>query len=403
MAFDTLTFLAPNAYQSFQTRGGTFTADGNGMIYGVPPTGSNFSDLIASGAFPVAGNPSSNFRNILDGGDFTVNPWQRNVPGIATAGALASALTATTPTYLADRFFGSSTASTSLQMTLTADTTIPGFTQSLLHSRSTGSGVSPLLFGQVVEPWDVYKCQGQQVTFSFYARAAATYSGGPLSVSLPFGTGTIANSTAANMITGSGWTNQANVPLTNVATGSAASSVALTSAMTRYAFSGICPVNATELGVLLGWTPTGTASGATDGIYFGGMQLEIGGLSPFEHRDIQVETEICQRFAWVIPEGSVSGAQIGAGHCPTTSSASIYLAAPVQFRAPPSVSVIKGGFQMVSGAVLSTAAAFTSPAAGHTQNSITILGTMNAVTAGAGAVLQGTGANTGSIVASADF
>ena len=395
MAVSQLTFLAPQPGTSYQTRSGTFTADGFGFIGNVPLTGSAVADLVASGCIPCATSSSSNFRNILDGGDFTVNPWQRNIPGLASSNHLAAALTATTPTYLADRWFGSSTGSTSLQMTQTADVTIPGFSRSTFVSRSTGSGVSPLLFGQVVDPWDVIKLQGQQVTFSFWARAGATFSaaGGLLSVSMPWGTDTYANSTAANMIAGS-WAGQANIPLTpNV--------VALTSSMTRYSFTGVVPYGALNLGVLLSFTPVGTASGATDGYYVSGLQLELGGLSPFEHRDIQVETEICQRYAWVIQEPA-AGVIVGAGQCGTTTNATIYMATPVQMATAPTVTCIYGSFAVLH-VVTATACSALAAIGTHSPNALSISATVaSGLTAGQGAMLQG-GTGAGYIVASADY
>src|SRR6516165_1026371 len=89
--------------RSYQTRGSTYTADVNGMIYGVPVQGFDQGDLVDDGAVPVIFVPNANFRNLIDGGDFTINPWQRNVPGLASAGAIAAAIT-NTATYFADRW-----------------------------------------------------------------------------------------------------------------------------------------------------------------------------------------------------------------------------------------------------------------------------------------------------------
>ena len=44
-----------------------------------------------------------------------------------------------------------------------------------------------------------------------------------------------------------------------------------------------------------------------------GVQFEIGAsASPFEHIDAQVALEICQRYAWAIPEPA-AGVVVGAG------------------------------------------------------------------------------------------
>ena len=55
-------------------------------------------------------NTPHNFINLLDGGDFTVNPWQRNVTGLASAGVIAAPVTST-PAYFADRWFAAGGAS----------------------------------------------------------------------------------------------------------------------------------------------------------------------------------------------------------------------------------------------------------------------------------------------------
>src|SRR3974390_2095234 len=126
MAINQLTFLAQQPYQIFQTRGGTFSADGNGLITGVPlssAAGPTVTDLIASGCIPIAANPASQFRNLLDGGDFTVNPWQRNIGGLASGGVISSAIS-NTATYFPDRWFAIGGSSSSILLANVADTTV---------------------------------------------------------------------------------------------------------------------------------------------------------------------------------------------------------------------------------------------------------------------------------------
>lgn len=388
MAVSQLTFLASQPGATYATRSGSFTADANGFITGVPLSGTASLDLLSSGCCPLVASPSASFRNVLDGGDMTVNPFQRNIPGLASANIISAAIT-NTPIHFADRWFGVGGASSSLLMSQVADTTVPGFNLSLFHYRTaSNSNVSPLNLGQVVEQADVIKMQGQTVTFSFWARPGATYSGGPLTVAVFAGTGTVSNGSAANMVAGT-WTGQSNVVNTTQT---------MATAMTRYNFTGTVPVGATQLGVMLTYTPVGTASGATDGIFFNGGQLEIGGLSPFEHRDIQVELEICQRYAWSIPEPA-AGVVVGAGMNTTTSANVFYMAAPVQFRAAPTVTVATGTFKTQQN---NTATAGTiTPGTTHTPNAISI-NCSSTGTAGAGTLLIG-GGGSGYILASADL
>jgi hypothetical protein len=331
-------------------------------------------------------NTPHNFINLLDGGDMTTNPFQRNIPGLASAGTIASPI-GSTATYFADRWFMVGGASSSILASLLADTSVAGFNQSLQMTRSSGNAnTAALTLGQVLESADCIRCQGQELTFSFWARTAANYSGGPLTVQLVASTGT--NQSAASLVAGT-WSGQANV---------ISATQALTGTMARYQFSGFVPATATQLGVLLSWTPSGTA-GAADGIIVNGFQLEIGNLaSPYEHRDVQVELEICQRYAWVIPEPA-AGVIVG-GAVAVANSQVFYLATPVQLYKAPSVSVSAGSFKVAAAAAAAAATGF---AAGttHTPNAISLVSTLTE-TVGLAATLQG-GGGTGYVIASADF
>lgn len=195
--------------------------------------GWDVSDLLNEGC--AFSPPPANFRNLIDGGDFTTNPFQRNIPGLASGGVIASAIS-NTVTYFADRFFAVGGASSAILMAAVADTTVPGFSQSLKLSRqSSNANTAVINFGQVLETNDSIRCQGQTVTFSFYARQGANYSGGALTVQVISGTGT--NQSAANMVAGS-WTGQSNVINTTQA---------INTTMNRYSFTGVVPVTCTQL------------------------------------------------------------------------------------------------------------------------------------------------------------
>ena len=350
------------------------------------------SSVGAAGITLTSVSPPSfgaNFRNILDGGDFTTNPFQRNIPGLASGGIISSAVT-NTATYFADRWFAWGGSSSSILMAAAADTTLAGFSQALsVYRTASNTNTANFNLAQIVETLDTIKLQGQAITFSFYAKALATYSGGSLTVQVIYGTGT--NQTAANLIAGS-WTGQGYVINTTQA---------ITSSYGRYQFTGTVPATATQLAVVITWTPTGTASGSTDGINFQGFQLELGNnASVFEHRDVQVDLEICQRYAWVIAEPA-SGVQVGIGGATTTANnQQFYMATPVQMLKAPTVTVSAGSFKVCAAAA---AAAATGMAAGstHTPNAIEIVSTLTQ-TVGLSAALQG-GGGSGYIVASADF
>src|SRR5205807_7876025 len=128
------------------------------------------------------------------------------------------------------------------------------------------------------------------------------------------------------------------------------------------------------------------------------------GASVFEHRDVQVELEICQRYFWQIGEPAAT-VVLGIGQASTTTVATIQVPLPVQMRVAPTVTVTKGtiGVTVAAGTnqALTTLAAL---AAGHTVNGIGLTATASAANLVAGSATQLTGnGGSGLIAASADF
>ncbi len=391
--------LAPTPFAQYQTRNGTFTADANAVIYGVT-SGQALGDLLTEGCIPMAHSPLACFRNLLDGGDFTVNPWQRgsSLTGIAN-----------TVTYTADRFFAVGGASSSISVSNVASTAIPSFGQVLQFGRaSANANTAPIYLGQVIETADAIRCQGSYVTISFWAAAGVNFSGSALSVALHLGTGV--NQSAANMVAGS-WTGQALPALvpasapyaqTSGAAGAYGVGTAATQAIStgfyRYSFTAFVPNTVTQIGLLVGYTPTGTA-GVNDWVQFGGFQLEIGAaVSPFEHRDVQVELEIAQRYCWVTNEPAAN-VITAVGYCSGSNAQLFYMASPVQFRTTPTVTVSAGTFKVhTNGSPVSPG---TITGSGQ-PNAITLTATGVSGATGQGCALVG-GGGAGSITATADF
>jgi hypothetical protein len=364
-----------------QNSGQTYTADPLGFV-AVDPR-----DVpVLRAGFTVSPPPSNNFRNLFDGGDFAVNPFQRNIAGLASSNVISSAIS-NTVTYFADRWFAVGGASSAILMGSAADASVTGFGTALqLTRQSANSNLAAINFGQVLESADCYRCQGQQITVSFWAKALANYSGGAVTLTVVTGTGS--NQTAANMIAGS-WT------------GSATTTATFTpgTLMARQSMTAVIPASTTQIGFYLTWTPTGTA-GAADGLQLNGFQFEVGpSASAFEHRDIQVELEICQRYAWVIAEPA-SAVIIGAGTTITANNQTYYMATPVQFYKAPTVTVSAGSFKVAAGAAFAAASSLTAGTT-HTPNAISVT-TTNTAAAGIGALLGG-GGGSGYIIASADF
>ena len=335
---------------------------------------------LVAAALPASAGVA-NFRNLLDGGDFTVNPWQR--------GTVQAADITNTVTYMADRFFTVGGASSAIDWSKQADTGIAGFSQALRWQRkSANTDTAKISMGQVLETADSIRCQGQTVTLSFYVKCGANFLASSANFTAAIVSGTGTDQSAANLVAGS-WTNQATV---------ASQAVAPTTTDQLVVITGTVPANATQLGVLLNYTPSGTA-GANEWLQFKGFQLEIGGPTPFEHRDAQVELEICQRYCWVINEPA-AGVIVGAGMNTTANIQIFYLATPVQLRVAPTVTVVAAGTFKTNQASTATATTITAGTT-HTPNAISINGN-SAGTQGQATLLQG-GGGAGIVVASADY
>lgn len=368
---------------------GTLSASGTATL--VAPAGVGGSQL----ALP---------RNIIDGGDFTTNPWQRGTSFTAIANTL---------TYTADRFFAVGGAGSSISVSqVTGITAVPGFTQALQFGRGAANANTAVIsLGQAIETLDAIRCQGQQVTVSFWAQAGANWSptSGTLNVLLASGTGI--NQSAASMVAASwaGYSSLALTPQQNISPNSSPGAAVLTAGANiaqqitaswqRYSFTAQVPAGCTQIGLLLNATPVGTA-GAADFVQIMGVQLEIGAqATPFEHRDIELELAIAQRYFFNIPEPA-SGVIVGAGMVAGATSEIIFIPLPVQMRTAPTVAVSAGSFKFnLAGAA--TAVGTFAAGTTHTPNYISVTGTA-AGTAGQGTLLQG-GGGAGFIQASADF
>jgi hypothetical protein len=352
----------------------------------------------------VGGSQLAFPRNIIDGGDFTTNPWQRGTSFTGIANIL---------TYTADRFFVIGGASSSISVSqVTGVTGVPGFSQALQFGRAAGNAsTSVISLGQVVETLDSIRLQSQTVTLSFWAQAGANWSpaGGALNVLVASGTGVNQSAISFNAGAWNGYTSLTLTPQQNISPVSSPGAAVLTpgagiaqqitASWQRYSVTALAPPGCTQLGVLFSATPSG-AAGAADFVQVMGVQLEIGSqATPFEHRDIELELAIAQRYFFNIPEPA-SGVIVGAGMVAGTNSEIIFIPLPVQMRAAPTVTVSSGSFKFNLAGTATAAGAF-APGTTHTPNYISVTGTA-AGTAGQGTLLQG-GGGIGFIQASADF
>jgi len=133
---------------------------------------------------------------------------------------------------------------------------------------------------------DSYRFAGQTVTLSFYAKAGANFSATSslLGCGIYSGTGTNQN------ITSGAYTGQVTV---------ASDTKTLTTSYQRFSITGTVGSTATQIAIILGSTPTGTA-GANDWYEITGVQLEYGSVATSFKRsaggNIQQELAACQRY-----------------------------------------------------------------------------------------------------------
>jgi hypothetical protein len=242
--------------------------------------GNNGESLVAdsstsTGLRYTAGNVSDN--PILNS---SMQVWQRGT---------SFAIPSTTITYTADRWYGyrGATGLTVSRQTTSDTTNLPFIQYCLRMQRDSGNtSTGRLQFGQSWESINSIPFAGKTVTFSFYARKGANYSGGSVDAVLLSGTGTDQNQI-------NGFTGGANVAV--VTSG-------LTTTWTRYSATGTVASNATQLATYFQYDPTGTA-GAADFIEVTGAQVDVGSVAlPYRSTTgtIQGELAACQRYCELI-------------------------------------------------------------------------------------------------------
>lgn len=215
---------------------------------------------------PLLGNYSAtlsgnNSENSLIGGDFYQNLFQD--------GTSVGSIT-TSATYVADGWFafsGTSTTLTGAQEIGSPDT--PAVFDASLRITRSGSGILQSCVGQIVKSQDTYKFQGQTAEFDFHALAGSGFSSASSNVSVLLVTGTGTNDTSANLaktvnsaLSGTAWAGAVTSTVT----------MPISTAWTRYSAVFPVPVTATELAVLICYTPVG-ASPSNDYFEIAGTQL----------------------------------------------------------------------------------------------------------------------------------
>lgn len=367
--------------------------------------------------------PGGNSENALIGGDFSSNLFQD--------GTSVGSIT-TTLTYTADQWFAWSGAATTLtvtQQTGAADITA-GFNASLRVNKGSGAGVVQACIGQEVATVDSLRFQGQTAEFDFHAKAGPNFSAANsnLQVSIVTGTGTDegASKLAFAFNAGGGgsstWTGQANAAANLL--------VPISTTWSRYTVVAPIPATATEIAVLICYTPVGTGV-AGDWFEFTGAQLvrnaslataagTAGLVLPvndlraksFARRSTFDEQRLQQAFYYRINESATTIIQRAMCAVSSTSLAVCQINFPVPMRVAPTMSY-------TAGFTLTVAAQTSAVVCTATRTSTTLTGAAASVSGvpidctsaagfgGVGTAAQlydlGTGSSTGVIKASARF
>ena len=294
---------------------------------------------INSGVTPNSMAPPAQNRNFADNGGMNIN---QQGTGTITGGTT----TITALQFAADRWFidtnvGSGAGQAAV---ITASPAPPvGFTQAVKMWRNSGALLQPVCTLHEIETTRATQLQGQMVVLSAFVQplAGLTSASGAIQMYVIYGTGTdqgLGTLTASPAITPA-WTGIAGGTTALAAgTGSASMNLGTTAVWTRpFTVPFAIPITATEVGVEICFTPVGSASGATDGFAYTGVQLEILGPnatapSTFEFKPLAYETQQAQRFFWQLNEPA-SGAGLPAWGEATGATATAWtFPLPVQMR-----------------------------------------------------------------------
>ena len=260
------------------------------------------------------------------------NPLINSAMQVAQRGTSIS-IAASSSGYSLDRWYYSTGANqaTTISRQATGDTTnLPNIQYAARIQRNSGqTGTGTIPFIQNMESINSIPFAGKTVTFSFYARRGANFSG----------FGSFANSIYAYLISGtgtdqnqaSGFTGQAIV---------AGVETALTTTWQRFTYTGTVASTATQLATVFQFVPTGTA-GAADYYEITGVQIDVGSVAlPFRtfSATIQGELAACSRYFQAFNSAAQSSCTLPMGFQASTTTSNHTFQLPINMRTTPSAS-----------------------------------------------------------------
>jgi hypothetical protein len=284
-------------------------------------------------------------------------------------------------TYTADRW--TSTAGASANMTIsrqtTSDTTnLPNIQYCARVQRNSGqTGTGGQFFYQNFESINSIPFAGKTITFSFYARRGADYSGA-------------SNDLKVRLFTGTGTDQNVLVGFTGSVT-LISSTAALTTTWQRFSYTGTIATTATQIALGFEYNGVGTA-GTNDYFEVTGVQLDIGSVAlPFRTYSATLAGELgaCRRY---LPMISATSTEVATGYSYSTNNAIYQFYFDVPARVAPTGITLSGNFY---GYALNTTYAITPVFNGSSQYGATLVsGSGLTITAGQGSRLATNGTAT---------
>ena len=321
---------------------------------------------------------------VINGG---MEIWQRGT-SFGTTGTFSTS-------YTADRWQGYQGGAGTSQTTSRQASDLTGFRYFARVQRNSGSTATGYIgLWQTIETAVSIPYAGQTVTLSWYARAGSGMTNAnSLSAWVYSGTGT-----DEPWYSATGSTSPASGVVTLLSTGG------IVNGWKRFSITGTLPSNATELGVVFEYFPTGTA-GANDYYDITGVQLELGSVPTAFSRaggTLQGELAACQRYFVRFNPTFISDAPFGTGIFKTTTAAAHIMNLPVTMRSAPSTTFSAANtFYCWGGAGSGSPSAVTG--GGNTTNIIELSATRSSTTAGFASYIQALGAAAAYVDASAEL